>query len=74
MRILALGSIDERVYELQKAKETIVAAALQDDQHMPHFSGEMQLRMLFSTKDSGSLIQDMKREMAERNLQQALGK
>ncbi|CAG7562747.1 unnamed protein product [Fusarium equiseti] len=74
VRILALGSIDERVYELQKAKEAIVAAALQDDQHVPHFSGEMQLRMLFSTKGSGSLVQDMKREMEERKLQEAMGK
>jgi SNF2 family DNA or RNA helicase len=72
VRILAHGGIDERVAMLQEAKEIIVASALQDDKHKPHFSGEMQLRMLFSTEDSESLVHEMKREMEERRMQQDL--
>ncbi|RGP75109.1 hypothetical protein FLONG3_5793 [Fusarium longipes] len=73
VRILARGGIDERVAKLQEAKEIVVASALQDDKHKPHFSKAMQLEMLFSTKDSQSLVHDMRREMEERKIQQRLG-
>ncbi|KAF5002091.1 hypothetical protein FGRMN_574 [Fusarium graminum] len=70
VRILASGSIDERVSQLQEAKEIIVASALQDDGHEPQFSTKMHLEMLFSTKSTENLIRDMKKVIKERRERQ----
>ncbi|KAF9776653.1 hypothetical protein IL306_005120 [Fusarium sp. DS 682] len=62
VRIMAKDTLDERIIMLQNAKEAIIKAALQDEEMQPHFSGDLQLRMLFSTKDEQSLITEMGRE------------
>ncbi|KIL95436.1 hypothetical protein FAVG1_00173 [Fusarium avenaceum] len=72
VRIMANGSIDERVSSLQEAKEAIIATALQDDGHVPNFSNKMQLEMLFSTKDTESLIRDMSKALQEQREQQKM--
>ncbi|WZH42882.1 P-loop containing nucleoside triphosphate hydrolase protein [Fusarium acuminatum] len=72
VRIMANGSIDERVSSLQEAKEAIIATALQDDGHIPKFSNKMQLEMLFSTKDTESLIRDMSKAVREQREQQKM--
>ncbi|KAM0346712.1 hypothetical protein ACHAPU_005427 [Fusarium lateritium] len=70
VRILALGSIDDRVSKLQEAKELIVASALQDDGHAPEFSNKMHLEMLFSTKSTENLIRDMNKVIKEQRERQ----
>ncbi|EEU41438.1 uncharacterized protein NECHADRAFT_46398 [Fusarium vanettenii 77-13-4] len=59
VRILARGSIDERLYKLQNAKETIINRALQDDGHFIDFSEGQSLRWLFSDETEEDLIQEM---------------
>ncbi|KAM0547189.1 hypothetical protein ACHAO7_007444 [Fusarium culmorum] len=46
VRILARGTIDERLVMLQDAKAEIVRRVLQDDGHEPTFSNNFQLRIL----------------------------
>ncbi|KAF4961084.1 hypothetical protein FGADI_500 [Fusarium gaditjirri] len=62
VRIMAKDTIDERIIILQNAKEAIIKAALQDEEMQPHFSGDLQLRMLFSEKDEQTLIAEMEKE------------
>ncbi|KAM0191912.1 hypothetical protein ACHAPI_008630 [Fusarium lateritium] len=62
VRIMAKETIDERIVMLQEAKEEIIASALQDNELRPHFTGDLQLRMLFSKKDAESLRRDMEKE------------
>jgi SNF2 family DNA or RNA helicase len=59
VRIMARGSIDERLYMLQNAKQAIVNRALQDDGHIPDFTETQALQWLFSDKSEDDLIQDM---------------
>jgi SNF2 family DNA or RNA helicase len=59
VRIMARGSIDERLYMLQNAKQAIVNRALQDDGHVPDFTETQALQWLFSDKSEDDLIQDM---------------
>ncbi|KAL6362317.1 hypothetical protein LRP88_03595 [Fusarium phalaenopsidis] len=59
VRILARGSIDERLYMLQNAKQTIVNRALQDDGYAPKFSNHQELQWLFSDKNKEDLMKDM---------------
>ena len=67
VRIMATKSIDERIILLQETKREIIAAALQDGELVPHFSSELQLRMLFSSKDKASLVEDMEKETRKTN-------
>lgn len=59
VRILARGSIDERLYILQNAKDAIVNRALQDDGHLINFSEGQSLHWLFSDGTEEDLIQEM---------------
>ncbi|GKU04655.1 unnamed protein product [Fusarium langsethiae] len=66
VRILARGTIDERLVMLQDAKAEIVRRVLQDDGHEPTFSNDLQLRMLLTAKDKESMIKDMEKETGKR--------
>jgi hypothetical protein len=66
VRILARGTIDERLVMLQDAKAEIVRRVLQDDGHEPTFSNDLQLRMLLTAKDKESMIKDMEKESGKR--------
>lgn len=70
VRIMANDTIDERIILLQNAKEAIIKAALQDNEMQPHFSGDLQLRMLFSEKDEQTLISEMEKETRARQTKQ----
>ncbi|RSM12871.1 hypothetical protein CEP52_002159 [Fusarium oligoseptatum] len=63
VRILARGSIDERLYILQKAKEVIVNRALQDDGHLIAFSEGQSLRWLFSDESEEGVVQGLDAEV-----------
>ncbi|KAF5669417.1 RIS1-like protein [Fusarium heterosporum] len=63
VRIMAKDTIDERIIMLQDIKEKMIAAALQDNELQPHFTGQLQLRVLFSHKDAESLEREMEEEM-----------
>ncbi|KAM5345201.1 hypothetical protein ACJ41O_011063 [Fusarium nematophilum] len=63
VRILATGSIDERISMLQEAKDKIVKRALQDDGHKPVVSDALQLRLLFSPLKGEELLKLMAREV-----------
>lgn len=62
VRILARGSIDERLYMLQNAKEAIVNRALQDDGHLITFSEGQSLRWLFSGQGEEGVKQGLDAE------------
>ncbi|KAM0491619.1 hypothetical protein ACHAP8_010540 [Fusarium lateritium] len=66
VRILARGTIDERIVMLQEAKAEIVMRVLQDDEHEPTFSDDLQLRMLLTTKDKDDMINELKKETGKR--------
>ncbi|EKJ67534.1 hypothetical protein FPSE_12295 [Fusarium pseudograminearum CS3096] len=66
VRILARGTIDERLIMLQDAKAEIVRRVLQDDGHEPTFSDDLQLRMLLTTKDKDTMVNDMEKEAVKR--------
>ncbi|KAF5629815.1 RIS1-like protein [Fusarium sp. NRRL 25303] len=70
VRIMANDTIDERIILLQNAKEAIIKAALQDNEMHPHFSGDLQLRMLFSEKDEQTLIGEMEKETRAKQTKQ----
>ncbi|KAF5237910.1 hypothetical protein FANTH_10521 [Fusarium anthophilum] len=70
VRIMAKDTIDERIIMLQNAKEAIIQAALQDDEMQPHFSGDLQLRMLFSEKDEQTLISELEKETRAKQTKQ----
>ncbi|KAI8661303.1 hypothetical protein NCS55_01000300 [Fusarium keratoplasticum] len=67
VRIMARGSIDERLYMLQNAKEAIVNRALQDDGHVPNFTETQALQWLFSDKSEDDLIQDIDAKARAKN-------
>ncbi|KAG8668503.1 hypothetical protein FPOAC1_007884 [Fusarium poae] len=62
VRILARSTIDERLVMLQDAKAEIVRRVLQDDDHEPTFSNDLQLKMLLNAKDKEAMINDMEKE------------
>jgi SNF2 family DNA or RNA helicase len=70
VRIMAKDTIDERIIMLQNVKEEIIRAALQDEEMQPHFSNDLQLRMLFSGKDKQTLISEMEKETRAKQAKQ----
>ncbi|KAH7182523.1 SNF2 family N-terminal domain-containing protein [Fusarium flagelliforme] len=66
IRILARGTIDESLIQLQEAKAAVVERVLGDDKPEPIFSNDLQLRMLFSGKDKNAMIDDMEKEARKR--------
>ncbi|KAJ4320214.1 hypothetical protein N0V84_005999 [Fusarium piperis] len=63
VRILARGSIDERLYMLQNAKQAIVNRAMQDDGHLIEFSDGQSLRWLFSGENEEGMRQGLEAEV-----------
>ncbi|CEI68343.1 unnamed protein product [Fusarium venenatum] len=68
VRILARGTIDERIVMLQEAKAEIVRRVLQDDEHEPTFSDDLQLRILLTAKDKDAMINELKKETGKRRV------
>ncbi|VTO86631.1 unnamed protein product [Fusarium graminearum] len=66
VRILARGTLDERLVMLQDAKAAIVSNVLQDGGHEPTFSNELQLRMLFTAKNKDDMIDGMQKSSRKR--------
>ncbi|KAM0435809.1 hypothetical protein ACHAPT_002697 [Fusarium lateritium] len=65
VRIMAEGSIDNRIFMLQEAKDKIVKHALQDDGHQPIISDELHLELLFSPRDDEEIAQELEERMEE---------
>ncbi|XEV05212.1 hypothetical protein FSHL1_010499 [Fusarium sambucinum] len=61
VRILARGTLDERLVMLQDAKAAVVSNVLQDDGHEPTFTDELMVRMLFTAKDKNDMIKGMQK-------------
>lgn len=66
VRILARGTLDERLVMLQDAKAAIVSNVLQDGGHEPTFSNELQLRILFTAKNKDDMIDGMQKSSRKR--------